>query len=416
MTPHAVLSLANDLAAPMLDLLARLVETNSHADNRDGVIACQALLTPVLEGLGLAVSGLEAEAPHPHDAALRLRRRHLWADSRTRAGGSPRVLLMGHLDTVFPVDHPFRTLEREGRLWRGPGVSDMKGGIVTALLTLRLLERFGALDGVHWRVLLTSDEEQGSTTGAQLLARAAADVDLALSFEAARACGGLVVARKGYGSARLVARGKSGHAGIAHDDGVNALTALSRFIVAAEALEADHPEVTVSPGGIVRVTPPHLSAIPDYAECELEWRFFDLAAGERVQAGLFRLAKEVGDGCGARLELYARIETAPMQPTAESERLLAHYVRAAHDVGMDVRGVSTAGVGDINEVARLGAVCLDGVGPEGDHFHTDRECLRIDSIPRRAAMNALALTRYLGERRSKGSAHPRASEHGLGRQ
>ncbi len=121
------------------------------------------------------------------------------------------------------------------------------------------------------------------------LRKAADGVDLALCFEAARPCGGLVVARKGMGSGRFVATGRSGHAGIAHDAGVNALTSMARAVVAAEALEARFPGLTVSPGGKVSVRPVALNMIPDHAECEVEWRFESQAVGEAVLAELGRL-------------------------------------------------------------------------------------------------------------------------------
>lgn len=394
LSPRAVLSLAHDDLGATLELLSRLVAINSHADNGDGVAACLALLQPPLERLGFVVRQVEAEAPHPDRPGATLRRRHLVAD-RDGDAAAPRLMLLGHVDTVFPASHPFQSLVRDGAEWRGPGVADMKGGIVTALLALGLAGRFALLDRARWRMVLVSDEEQGSPTGARVLDEAAAGVDLALSFEAARSCGGLVVARKGYGGARVTVHGRSGHAGIAHDSGVNALTALARFIVAAEALEGAAGELTISPGGRVEVTPPQLSAIPDFARCELEWRFFDLPAGEWVLAQLFELGRTIGEETGARIEVDARIEAVPLPRTPASARLLDVYVRAAADVGLEVRGVATAGVGDINAVARFGAVCLDGVGPEGDHFHTAQECLRVDSIARRAAMNVLALQRYL---------------------
>lgn len=405
MTPRAVLALADQELEPMLQLLARLVEVNSHADHAAGVDACLAEVAPVLRALGFVVELVESEAPSSHPGAPPLRRRHLVADWAGAGSAAPRlpdatrpqVLLMGHLDTVFPADHPFQRLERAADRWRGPGVSDMKGGIVTALLTLRLLSRFGALALARWRMVLVTDEEEGSPTGAAVLERAAAGVDVALSFEAARACGGLVLARKGYGSARLVVRGRSGHAGIDHDQGSNALTALARFIAAAEALERDHDGLTVSPGGAVRVAPAQLSTIPDHAECELEWRFFEMEVGQAVQTALAGLAERIGREAGARLELTARIETPPMAATAQSRRLLDRYVSAARELGFEVRGVATAGVGDINQLAQRGTVCLDGVGPEGGNFHTVDEHLRVASVAPRAAMNVLALARYLAE-------------------
>jgi len=396
MSPADTLHHARAQLGTWLTLLAELVETNTHADNQDGIARCHALLKPRLDALGLDVERVSAQGTSPRDPGLVLTRRHLLARTPVKAG-RPTVLLMGHLDTVFPVDHPFQRLERRGDEWRGPGVSDMKGGIVTALFTLHLLREAGRFEDANWRLILASDEEQGSPTALPVLERAAQGVDLALCFEAARPCGGIVKARKGYGSARIRVRGVSGHAGIAHDTGVNALSALAQFIVQAEALEGRYPGLSVSPGGVVDVRPTQVTSIPDHADCEIEWRFALPADGEAVTSDLRDIAVRVASATRATIEVDGGVECAPMAPTASSERVLAHYVHAARELGMEIGGVSTAGVGDINLVAKLGAVCLDGVGPEGAGFHTAKEFVVTDSIARRASMNVAALGRWFDE-------------------
>lgn len=396
MSPAQTLLAAREQLGGWLTLLAELVETNTHADNDDGIARCHALLQPRIEGLGLIVERVSSEGVSPRDPARAITRRHLLAHTPEKAG-RPTVLFMGHLDTVFPVDDPFQRLERLGDEWRGPGVSDMKGGIVTALLTLRLLRDAGRLDDVNWRLILASDEEQGSPTALPVLERAARGVDVALCFEAARPCGGIVKARKGYGSARIRVRGKTGHAGIAHDTAVNAFSALAAVVVKVEALEARYPGLSVSPGGAVDVRPAQVTSIPDRADCEVEWRFVKPADGDSVTSDLREIARSVATATRAEVQIDGGVECAPMAPTEASERLVAHYVQAARDLGMDIEGVSTGGVGDINFVAKLGAVCLDGVGPEGGGFHTGKEFVLTDSIARRASMNVSALARCLDE-------------------
>lgn len=398
--PEALLSAARARLGSSLDLLAELVEINTHADNAAGIASCHALLERELDLLDFDVDRVESSAP-AHAGGPVVSRTHLVARSRAPRKDAPSVLLMGHLDTVFSPTHAFRLLSKEREEWRGPGVADMKGGIVTALLTLALLRELGALDLAAWRMVLASDEEQGSPTAARVVEEAAKGADVALCFEAARPCGGLVVARKGYGGVRVTARGKSGHAGIAHDTSPNALTALARLIVEAEALEGRFDDVSVSPGGVVEVSPDSVTSIPDLARCEIEWRFSKPSSGERVWSALGEIAAAIEREQGSRVELLGGVECPPMAPTPASDRLLACYVDAAARLGMTVRGVETAGVGDVNLVSKLGATCLDGVGPEGGGFHTDREFLVVDSIARRAAMNALALPRFLAELRAR---------------
>ena len=378
--------------------------TPTHAENAPGIARCHALLAPHIEALGFDVERVTSSAAHPHDASRTLTRDHLVATFRAPAhggaSGRPTVLLMGHLDTVFPIDHAFQRLTRNGNEWRGPGVSDMKGGIVTALLTLALLRDAGRLGDANWRLVLASDEEQGSPTALSVLTRAARGADLALCFEAARPCGGVVVARKGYASARLLVEGISGHAGIAHDTAVNALSVLARIIVDAEALEGRYAGLSVSPGGNVLVSPAQVTSIPDRAACEVEWRFTHDADGEAVLGDLRGIALREERESRARVHVDGGVECGPMASTPRSERVLAHYVDAARALGMVVRGVTTAGVGDINLVSRMGATCLDGVGPEGGSFHTEREFLLVDSIARRAAMNVAAIGACLTDLRA----------------
>ncbi len=394
-TARAVLAVARAQDPWALPLLADLVTTNSHADNAAGLAECRARLRPLLADLGFPAADVLGTSDQPGPGGAPLERAHLYARRESERRELPTVLLLGHLDTVFPPDHAFQALRRDREVWNGPGVSDMKGGVVTALVTLATLRERGELARANWRILFVCDEEQGSPTGASVLAGAAAGVDVALCFEAARECGGVVVARKGYGHATVHVRGQSGHAGIFHDRGVNALTALARFVVDAEALEAGRPGLTVSPGGAVRVAPTALSCIPDEASCELEWRFVEPEDGPAVARALVELGARISADSGARITVDGRVETPPMAQTPRSATLLAHYVAAADALGMQVRGVATAGVGDINLVARAGAVCLDGVGPEGGGFHTEAEYLDVSSIARRAAMNVVALGRYL---------------------
>lgn len=397
--PEEVLAEARRRLDETLELLASLVETNSHAENAEGVAACLSLLEPRLRALGLETEVLEIPMPEPREAGSAPFRRHLLARTPEPVRGRPTVLMSFHLDTVFPKDHGFQKLvERSAERWRGPGVSDMKGGIVTGLLTLELLKGLGALGLANWRLLLNTDEELGSPTGMAALRKAADGVDLALCFEAARPCGGLVVARKGLGAGRFIATGKSGHAGIAHDTGVNAFTSMARAVVAAEALEARFPGLTVSPGGKVAVGPVALNMIPDHAECELEWRFTEQAVGEAVLEELGRIAERVGAEAGAPVRFEGTLEAPPMAESARTKAVLEAYVGAARDLGMNIQGVATAGVGDMNHVSRMGALCLDGVGPEGGGFHTEKEYLVVDSLARRAAMNVVGLSRYLGGR------------------
>ncbi len=383
----AVLARARAQLPAHLEVLARLVEVDTTASSTSAE-DCLGIVETTLRGLDFVparVAGHAAGVSRSHMIADRPARGH------DLAAPAPTLLVVGHLDTVLPGGPD--TLHRDGARWRGPGVIDMKGGVVTAMLALTLARETGALEGVHVRVALCADEEIGSPTGGPIMRKAARGVDAILCFEAARECGGLVVARKGLGVARIVVHGRSGHAGLDHDRGVNAFTVMCRLVAHAEELERSL-SVTVSAGGTVSSSPAALNAIADRASCELEWRFFDPAVGAEVLTALSQIACALEAASGATIVVEGAIEVPPMAPSAATYAMLERYRTVASALGMEVTGTRTAGVGDINELAALGAVCLDGVGPEGGAMHTTDEWLEIDSIARRAAMNAMAIASW----------------------
>lgn len=390
MTPELVLARARALLPAHLELLAALVELDTSAGG-PGAEPCAARCAAALVELGFETATMTAGRDGVTKAHVVTERA-----ARTTDGTPVKTLLViGHLDTVLAGGPG--TLRRDGERWRGPGVIDMKGGVVTALLTLALAREAGSLDKLRVRVALNGDEETGSPTGAPIIRAAARGADAAICFEAAREGGGVVVARKGLGIARITVNGRTGHAGIDHERAANAFSALCRVIARAEDLERDL-DVTVSPGGAVEVSPRMLNAIPDHARCELEWRFFDPAVGRQLLSALRRVASEVAIATGAVITVDGGIEAPPMKPTALAHALLGRYQVAASSLGISIVGASTAGVGDMNEIAALGPACLDGVGPEGGAMHSTDEWLAIDSIAPRAAMNALAIASWCDDR------------------
>jgi glutamate carboxypeptidase len=205
----------------------------------------------------------------------------------------------------------------------------------------------------------------------------------------------LVISRKGLGVTRAVVQGKTGHAGIDHDQGVNAFTALCRAVVAIEDLEQRFAGLSVSAGGQVEVSPQELNVIPNEARCDLEWRFSQPGMGADMLSALERLAHELTQHTKANVSLASEIECHPMAATPESMLLYERYAKAASQLGLKVAPVATPGISDANIVAHLCPVCLDGVGPEGGNFHTDQEYLLVNTIAERAALNTVALCSLL---------------------
>lgn len=291
------------------------------------------------------------------------------------------VLLLGHLDTVWPAG----TLDRwpvsctQGRL-SGPGVFDMKAGVVQGMHALAVL---GAPAGAG--MLLTTDEELGSPTSRALIERVAAGCSAVLVLEASAngAAGDLKIGRKGVSRYRLEVFGRAAHAGLEPERGVNALVELACQVTALTAL--------ADPGAGTTVTPTVASAgtttntVPARAEVRVDVRAVTRAEQDRVDEGVRVLRPVLA---GARLTVHGGFNRPPMEPERASG-LLAVAERAAAGLGLSVpAGVSVGGASDGNFTAGIGIPTLDGLGAVGDHAHAEGEYVLVAAMPERAALVA----------------------------
>ncbi len=360
--------------------LAELVEQNSFTDHREGGQAVGARLASLFD-----LPELDARVvPSPSG---RYADHRVWA---TAALG-PKILLLGHLDTVFPPGS-FEGYRRDGDLRRGPGVLDMKGGLVVVAYALRALARAGLLAATPLRVVVVADEEVGSPEGKAVIAEAAAGgAGAALVFEAGRARDAIITRRKGTGGLRAVARGKAAHAGNLHHEGVNAIWALARFVDAAQALTDYARGVTVNvghfQGGLNKNT------VPDLAEAKVDVRFCSQADGQAVVDALAEAARRAAAGVpGARVELAGGLARLPLERSEASGRLAERYGACALDEGLGAEEAPLLGGGsDANTTSALGIASIDGLGPRGKGFHTNDEQIEVATLVPKAA----ALARFL---------------------
>ncbi|HQZ82224.1 MAG TPA: M20 family metallopeptidase [Pyrinomonadaceae bacterium] len=289
------------------------------------------------------------------------------------------TLILGHTDTVHPKgtadQNPIRI--ENGRLY-GPGVFDMKGNIPLVLEALRCLDGKNIERPIT--VLLSCDEETGSTTGRELVEQEAAKSYRCFVLEPS-AAGKVKTARKGTGVFRLEAKGVPAHAGLEPERGANAVAELARQVDPIHAI-ADREagttvNVTTFSGGTTT------NVIPAFAECEIDVRFSKPAEGERVESELRYLAPS---DPRVKLELKGQINRPPLE---ETEAVLALYEKArsvAENIGFELGHTQVGGASDGNFVAALGVPVLDGLGIAGDGAHTLEEYIEIDDIPRRAAL------------------------------
>ncbi|MFD3515567.1 M20/M25/M40 family metallo-hydrolase [Streptomyces sp. NPDC058657] len=298
--------------------------------------------------------------------------------------GTPRVLLLGHHDTVWPTGslatHPWSV--RQG-IARGPGVFDMKAGLVQMFHALASLP---SLDGLC--VLVTGDEEVGSDTSRPLIEAAARQCGAALVLEAAAAGGALKTSRKGVSHYELTVHGRAAHAGLEPEKGVNAGRELAHQLLGLEDLAAT---VTARTGPGTTVTPTLLSAgtatntVPARAELSVDVRVPSSAAQKAVDD----LMRSLEPGLpGARLEITGGPNRPPLEAEASRE-LFDLAASLAAPLGMaPLRQAAVGGASDGNYTAGTGCRTLDGLGAVGDGAHADHEHVETTTMPERARLLA----------------------------
>jgi glutamate carboxypeptidase len=360
--------------ADALTFLATLVDQDSGSDDPAGVNQVGARMAGALGELGFR---LERVAP-------RGRGDHLVA----RLGnGSRRLLLLGHMDTVYPAGtarvRPFRL---GGEKAFGPGVADMKGGLCALVFALRALAGAGALPppGTAITALLTSDEEVFSPTSRDLIEREAAAAAAVFVLEPARVDGECVVARRGAGRFVLDVQGRAAHAGNQPELGINAIWDLAQKVCAIQALADAFPGATANVGTIRGGERSNM--IPDHAAAEIGVR----AATPDGAAALTRALEAIAATAhvpGARAKLEGEWGFPPWPEQAATSRLLALLRRAAAPLGVGIGAVHAGGASDGNRTWPH-APTIDGLGPSGDRLHSPDEFIWVRSLVERAAILA----------------------------
>jgi glutamate carboxypeptidase len=365
--------------------LERLVNIDCGSYTPAGVNRVADVVEAALAGLGASVERIP-HAPHPGEAPLgdlvigRL------------AGSGPRLLLIGHMDTVFPegtaADRPFRT---DGDRAMGPGTSDMKGGLLAGLHALAALRATGATPSVTF--VANPDEEIGSPLSTPHIRALAAEHDAALVLECARASGDIVSARKGIADLEITYTGRAAHAGVEPEKGRSAIVEAARQVIALHALNGRWPSVTVNAGVIAGGTRPNVVA----AECrvELDLRAATVAEFDAAAAEVSRIVGQPTlDGVTSHLRRTAHHP--PMERTAANARLAALASAIAGELGFSVRDAATGGASDANTTSAAGLPSLDGLGPIGGDDHSVDEWLDLASVVPRTTLLAALISR-IGE-------------------
>jgi glutamate carboxypeptidase len=367
---HAVAALADE-AVQRLVAYARHETPTGDAEALNGLAD---LLEPRYRALGARTERVGAETGD-HLVAR-------WGDA-----DAPHVLLLGHHDTVWPRGRlEAMPVVADGDVLRGPGVYDMKGGLVVAELAIAALQRCGVSPARPVRLVVAADEEIGSPTARAVVEREMQDAVAVLGLESPHPDGALKSARLGSTRVRIEVTGRAAHAALDPASGVSAIDELVDQLLAVREIAAAEPTVlcnvgTIEGGGRTNVVPARASA-------DVGLRFVDAGTQERV---LGALAGLTAGRPGAEV-VVRTLTSRPAWPDPD-DALLARLAAAAADVGQQVAARPAAGAADTNTPGAAGIPTLDGFGPLGAGAHAEHEQIVIGSLAERGALLASVLAR-----------------------
>jgi glutamate carboxypeptidase len=376
---HTLLDYCRAHEASLIETVTTLVDIESPTTDKVAVDRCGAELARRLAALGGRVTRL------PLDDAGDIVRAEFGA-------GDEQVLLLGHIDTVWPVGQLARMpIEmHDGRL-HGPGVYDMKAGLALGMQALEALAATGHAFGRRVVLLATTDEETGSHRSRALLEAEAAKSQAVLVLEPALAGGGVKTARKGVGEFRLDVHGVSAHAGVDPTKGASAIHELARQILALETLRDLDRGISVNVGRIEGGT--RSNVVADRASAAVDVRVATMADAARLEQAVRGLTPA---NPLVRLDVSGGINRPPMERTEGVARLFALAVQVAADLGFTLEEGATGGGSDGNFTAALGVPTLDGLGAVGDGAHALHEHVEVAWLAPRAALVAGLLVRLTG--------------------
>ena len=361
----------------MLALLERLVMIDSWSYDKAGVDKVGEAIAEFLQGHGIDVTRIPVET---HGDSFR-------AAVGAAAGNRP-IMLLGHRDTVFPTGEvakrPFRI---EGDRAYGPGVADMKAGLVLNAFVIAAFKKFGGAPA-PLIALFTGDEEIGSPTSRPIIENAAREARLVFNSEPGRASGNVVTGRKGGVFMRATVEGVAAHSGGSYERGRSAIEELARKIQAWHKVTDLEAGITVNVGLIEGGQ--SVNTVAPQATAQIDLRYIEPAQRDYAVDAIREIAEtcSVEDTSGT-LEIMSEFN--PLNQTPESAALFEHYVSAARNVGLDVGGEFTGGCADSGFTAAAGTPTICATGPVGGNAHSPEEYLEINSIVPRAQAMATAI-------------------------
>ena len=367
----------------MIALLREMVDIDSGSYNKPGIDAVGAVVRRFLAGHNIPV---ETIAQQKHGDCLRAK--IPWDGPQGNAGGN--VVLMGHRDTVFPDGEasrrPFTITDG---IAYGPGVADMKAGLVMNCFVLAAFAKFGGAPAPMLG-LFTGDEEIGSPEGRAVIEAEARRARVVFNSEPGRVSGNVVTGRKGGVFMVMRVTGKAAHSGANFADGISAIEELARKIQAIHALTDLDRGITLNVGLISGGQ--SVNTVAPWAEGQIDLRYVAPADRDDIMARIAAIIDRASLP-GTKSELTIKGEFLPLTQTPAAKRLFEIYVSAAADTGFRTDGEFTGGCADSGFTAGVGAPTICAVGPVGGKAHSPDEFLRVDSLVPRAQACARAVLR-----------------------
>lgn len=362
-------------AAEQLSFLIDLSNQNSYTYNKDGTDRVAEKILGKIGGLFSTHVVSEQTGCGDHHCL-------------SNTSGSKSIHVLGHMDTVFPPDHPFRKCRVDDDLLRGPGCGDMKAGLVAIVYAALALKEVGVLDRIPLTVVLGGDEEVGSVTSRPVHEAAREEALCCLVAEGAGQEGEVVVSRNGKLGARLDCYGQDRHIGSGTHEKSSAILELAHKTIGLEALNGSLPGTSLNVGKIEGGLGPATVAARASAQLDVRWREQEHRDPMMEKIGALVSVEDL-DGCRSEFTI---LNERPAMPACEENQKLAELVqRAGAELGQTVGQEHRRGTSDANFYGSFGVPTVDGIGPICQGYHTAEEYVVISSIKQRTALLANAL-------------------------
>ena len=386
------LNYIKDQHSVMVDTLIELAEINSGSQNLTGLAKMKQALIDLFAVFDADIKSIDLPPIQGVDDNGEPFEQNVGqALSLHKHPNAPfQVLLMGHMDTVYGVDHAFQkcTWLNEQTLG-GPGVADLKGGLVIMHTALCALERSPWAGKIGWQILINPDEEIGSLSSRDLIIDAAKNNDFGLIFEPSLPDGTLAGARKGSGNFTAVVTGQAAHAGREHHLGRNAIRALCDFTIDLDTLNGQVDGITINPGYIHGGGP--VNIVPDKAVMKFNVRISEADHEHWFNQQLEQIKLKLNQHDGIELKLFGGFGRKPKPLEPETLKLFELIKTTGRELNTTIKWKDTGGCCDGNNLAAAGLANVDTLGAVGGAIHSTDEYIKIDSLVERSQLVALLL-------------------------